>query len=370
MERNVINQVIHGRRLGQDVAVLCLEREGVLADRARKLGAEVACVHKRPGVRIGVVWSIRKHLRRIRPHVIHTHQIGPLFYTGLAARGLGVPLIVHTEHGKVNYSGRRRTRWLGRLAARHASLFYCLTLDMADAVAAAGIVPPSRLRVIRNGIDTAFYQERRDPASVRAALGIPLDAPLIGTVGRLNEIKRQDVLLRAFARVVSGYVAHAHLVLVGDGPLQADLAVLAAQLRIEDRVHFTGYQADTRAHVQAMDVFALTSRSEGMPQALLEACVAQVPVVASRVGGIPEVIRQGETGMLVEVGDVDALATTLAALLADRAGATAMARRASEFVIARFDVARMAADYHGDFMDLLDRGAVVEQRTVPYAVAG
>ena len=364
LERNVVNQIRVGPEIGQEVSVICVERPGALAPRARSLGATVLCADKRPGLRVGVLKRLRAALRELRPDVVHTHQIGPLFYTGLAATGLSIPLIVHTEHGKQNYAGRRRLRWLGRMAGRFTSVFYCLSQDMADAVIASKIVPPEKVRVIMNGIDTDFYRRRRDATEVRRSLRIPAEATIVGTVGRLNEIKRQDVLLNGFAQFRCT-VPDAHLLMVGDGPLMDALREQARQLDIADRVHFVGYQEDTTPFLHAMDVFTLTSRSEGMPQALLEACVAEIPVIASRVGGIPEVIEDGVTGLLFPPGDAGALAAGLCRLLVDRDRATAMARTACQHVVAMFDIRRMAAEYHAEFVGLLAENRSMDEDAAP-----
>src|SRR5207253_130363 len=135
LERNVINQVREGEKLGQRVSVICIDRPGELAPRAESLGARVLCLHKRPGLRPGVVGRMRRALRDLLPDVVHTHEIGALFYTSLAALGLRVPLLVHTAHGMVNYS-RLRTRLLGRLGAAFVERYYCLSGDMAAAVTA------------------------------------------------------------------------------------------------------------------------------------------------------------------------------------------------------------------------------------------
>src|SRR5262249_33071051 len=201
LERNIVNQVREGHRLGQEVSVVCLERPGTLADQVEALGGSVTCLHKRPGLRPELIAQVRHTLRRLRPHVAPTHQIASLLYTGLAARGAGVPLVVHTEHGKERYADRLRTRWLGRLAGRYAARFFCLSEDMASAVKAHRIVPPAKVRVILNGIDTARFQPRGEAKALRQELGIPAGALVIGTVGRLTPVKRQDLLLRAFARV-------------------------------------------------------------------------------------------------------------------------------------------------------------------------
>jgi glycosyltransferase involved in cell wall biosynthesis len=165
-------------------------------------------------------------------------------------------------------------------------------------------------------------------------------------------VKRQDVLIRAFARVRQA-VADAHLVLVGDGPLLQDLTALAASLGVGDAVHFAGYQPHSGPFLRAMDVFALTSRSEGMPQAVLEASVTGLPVVASRVGGLPEVIEEGVTGLMFPSGDDAALASALCGLLEDPARRRALGGAARARVEGTFSVARMAGDYHRAFLELL-----------------
>ncbi len=166
----------------------------------------------------------------------------------------------------------------------------------------------------------------------------------------------------AFAALSKSLPA-AHLLLVGDGPLRGDLQDLAQSLDIGDHVHFTGYQPDTAPYVQAMNVFVLSSRSEGTPQSILEACVAQIPVIASRVGGIPEIIRHNETGLLFESADDATLTTLLSELLSDPDRAQSLAANAKMFVEARFDIRRMAREYHEQFLRLLATADGARQNT-------
>jgi glycosyltransferase involved in cell wall biosynthesis len=215
------------------------------------------------------------------------------------------------------------------------------------------IVPHRRLRMIRNGIDTAAYREASDPQALRKLLGIPLDAPVIGTVGRLVQIKRYDLLIRSFARVRRS-CPKAHLILVGDGPQKLELQQLVAGLGIGDRVHFAGYQIDVNRYLHIMDCFALTSRSEGTPQAVLEASIAGLPVVASRVGGLPEVIDDGRTGILFEPGDEDTLTRELIGILLDKDRARRLGEAASIRVQSLYGVGRMAKEYHNHYLRLLE----------------
>jgi glycosyltransferase involved in cell wall biosynthesis len=352
LERNVLNQIRVGPPHGQEHSVICLERPGALAHDAEDLGARLITVGKPPGIRPATAARVAGALRRLRPDVVHTHQIGALLYAGPGAWLAGVPLVVHTEHGRQRYATRLRTRWLGRVAGRYAARFFCLTRDMAEAVVAERVVPRSKVRVILNGIDTAAYQQPCDSLGVRRALGIPPDAPLIGTIGRLAEVKRQDRLIRAFAAVRRRFT-DAHLLLVGDGPLLHDLRRLATDLGVPDRVHFAGFQSPTTPYLRAMDVFALTSRSEGTPQALLEASVAGIAVIGSRVGGIPEVIEHGETGLLFDPNDENSLAHALTRLLSDAGLARRLGQAARERVEGRFDIERMVRDYQLHFEELL-----------------
>jgi glycosyltransferase involved in cell wall biosynthesis len=351
LEQVVLDLVREGQALGQRVSVICLERPGTLAPRVEALGAPVICTHKGPGIRLTAIGRTRSALRELRPDIIHTHQVGALFYAGPATRGTGVPLVVHTEHGK-HYAARRRTRLLGWLAGRHAARFFCVSRDIAAEVLEHRVVPHRKVCVVPNGIDTARFAGAADDGSVRRSLGIPPGAPVVGTIGRLNEVKRQDLLIRGFAQI-KNRVSDAHLLLVGDGPLRGDLRALAESLGLAGRVHFAGYQAQPERYLRAMDVFALTSRSEGMPLALLEAWAAGLPVVASRVGGLPELIDDGRNGLLFDPGDEAALAAILRGLLTDTALARHLGEAGRHLVEPTYSLRRMAETYHGHYLEVL-----------------
>jgi glycosyltransferase involved in cell wall biosynthesis len=350
LEHVVLHLLREGQALGQRVSVLCLERAGTLAPQAEALGAEVHCADKKPGLRLGTTRRVRSLLAGITPDVVHTHQVGALFYSGPAARAAGVPLVVHTEHGK-HYAARRRTRWLGWLAGRHVARFFCVSEDIAREVVTCRVAPESRVRVVPNGIDTARFRQANGLA-VRQSLGIPEAAPVVGTVGRVTEIKRQDLLVRAFARV-RAQTPGAHLLVVGDGPCLADLKALAAGLSLAGAVHFTGYQPEPQRFLSTLDVFALTSRSEGMPLVVLEAWAAGVPVVASAVGGLPQLVSHGENGLLVPYADEEALVVALTGLLGDATARRRLASEALAEVTARYDVRHMTSQYEDHYRELL-----------------
>jgi glycosyltransferase involved in cell wall biosynthesis len=232
--------------------------------------------------------------------------------------------------------------------------FFCLTPELAADVISSRIVPAHKVRRIVNGIDTALYRNRVANLNVRGLLGIPESAPVIGTVGRLATVKCQDLLLAAFADIKK-IRTDAHLIVVGDGPLKEGLTRLAAQLGVESSVHFTGFQNDTVSFLRAMNVFTLTSQSEGTPQAALEAAVVGLPIVATNVGGIPEVVDDGTTGILFSPGDKSALTSALLRLVDDPDAARRMGMHGTDRICSVFDVERMAREYHEQFFELLGR---------------
>jgi glycosyltransferase involved in cell wall biosynthesis len=351
LERVVLSLVREGMRLGQRVSVLCLEDTGPLADEATSLGAEVRCLHKAYGLSPRMLWDVPAMLRKLAPDVVHTHQIGPLFYTGKAARRAGAAVVVHTEHGK--HYGKLQTRWLGKLAARSADCYFCVSRDVADAVIDNRILAADRVTVVPNGIDTARFARSQTPSSLRHELRIPDGAAVIGTVANLREVKRQDVLIRGFARLKPQSPRNPHLLLVGDGPMREKLTRLAAALGVAERVHFVGAQADPQRFLHAMDVFALTSASEGMPLAVLEAWAAGIPVVASRVGGLPELVGASRAGFMFDAGDLTGLTTQIEQLLSAPGCARRMGRAGQVWVRRYCDVALMASAYHRHYLSLL-----------------
>jgi glycosyltransferase involved in cell wall biosynthesis len=361
LERIVVNLAREGLQRGQQCAVICLERSGALAKQAEQFGAEVHCVHKRPGLRPGTVSRVKEVLRGFRPDVVHTHTPGGLLYAGRAARAMGVPLVVHTEHlnntrhPSIRPLVRWRRTWLLWYAAGYCRRFFCVSKDIAVDLAAQRVVPRPKLAVLLNGIDTEHVARATDTEALRRSLQIPAGAPVIGTVGRLNTVKRQDLLIRAFARVRQRF-PQAHLVLVGDGPARDTLNTLVAQLQLQASVHLVGAQLEPERYLQIMDVFALSSSLEGLPLAILEAWAVGLPVIASAVGGVPDLIADGRNGLLFEPGDEAVLARLLGELLENPTRGSCLGREGQREVNERYGLRRMALDYEAQYAELLRHG--------------
>lgn len=349
LERLVIDLARHGMRRGDRVTIICIQRPGKLAPFAERLGADVVCLNKPRGRSPKAIDDAKRVLQKMQPDVLHTHQIGALWYLGQAAKRLGFQAVVHTEHSDhvrqaKTWRAKLRARYLwwqgGRLAARMC----CVSDDVAAAVRRWGTVPTNKVAVVANGIDTDVYGDRSRRDELRQRLAIPANAFVIGTVGRLAEVKRQDLLLKAFAELAPAF-PELRLLLVGDGPEQARLEALANSLDLADRTIFAGYQAQPEQFLAVMDLFALTSRHEALPLALLEAWASGLPVVASSVGGIPKVVESGRTGILFPSGDCQALVNSLRMLLLDAQLRQNVATAGQAEVHAKFSLQRMADDY-------------------------
>ena len=214
------------------------------------------------------------------------------------------------------------------------------------------MVPRGRVAVVPNGIDTAKFEERGQRCRVRQTLAIPECARVIGTVGRLNEVKCQSHLIAAFARIAARFV-DTHLLLVGDGPMQAELVDMSERLGLSDRVHFVGYQEHPEDYLSAMDLFALTSRSEGMPLSVLEAWAAGLPVIASKVGGLPKLVEEDRTGLLFPPGNIDRLENCFIKLLEGPEFAKALGAAGRDEVRSNYSLRRMTQTYMRHYQELL-----------------
>lgn len=349
LERLVLALIGSGHRRGYRCSIVCIDHPGRLADEARALGAEVHCLDAAADRALALPRA-RELLDLLKADVLHTHQIGALWHLGrAAAQASPRTTLIHTEHSDHATLARGlpqqiKSRWWWHRAGRLAQRFCCVSDDIAVSVRRWRTVPAHKVTVLRNGIDVDRFADRGSRHGIRRGLGLPDDAFVIGTVGRLNEVKRQDLLLGAFAAIAARH-PQAWLLIVGDGPEHSALAALARDLGIASRTVFAGYQSRTERFLAAMDAFALSSRHEGLPLALLEAWASGLPVVSSAVGGIVRVVRNETNGLLFDNGDAAGLAHALERLIGDAALRGALARAGHEDVRSHYSLDRMADDY-------------------------
>jgi glycosyltransferase involved in cell wall biosynthesis len=275
--------------------------------------------------------------------LIHAHEFYMSVIGAVVSRVAGVPLVI-TVHGKNYYPDRRHRRTAFRLAATLASAVVTVSEDLRRFFCRTTRAPLERVQVVYNGIEAGSVAERRRNVALLESFGIPRDARIVGTVGNLYPVKGHLELIRATKTIVSHHPG-THVVILGRGALRDHLVAEAEALGIGDRVHLVGYRDDVREWLSAMDVFTLPSRSEGLPLSLLEAMAAAVPPVVTAVGGMPEVVTDGESGFIVPPGDAARLSDRISAILGDPTLAETLAAAARARVLDRFTLETEAAAY-------------------------
>ena len=303
---------------GHHVGVTCIERGGVLADKLRAEGFRVAVV---PALGLRSLLRaplLETWLRTVAPDAVHVHS-GAWLKAARAARRAGVTCVVHTVHGLI---GDDAEPWyvpfLHYWAARYTDWVAPVSTPLCNYLARRVRIDVAKMRVIPNGVNTDHFRPGPATGALRARLRIASDGFLVGTVARLDPVKNHALLIDAFARV-RALVPEAALVIIGDGPLRSGLEGRARSLGLDQHVHFVGASTDIAALYRELDLFVLSSNAEGTSMSILEAMASGVCVVATAVGGTPDLLAGGATGVLVPPGDPAALADGLTRMLRDAA---------------------------------------------------
>lgn len=310
-------------------------------------------------------WRLARIIRRVKPDVVHTHtaKAGAVGRIAALAAGRPRPVVVHTFHGHVlrGYFGSAGSlvfRAIETALARVTDRLVAVSPEVRDELVRLGVAPASKFSVIRLGIEleprVAFDG---DVDEVRRRIGIPSGKYVVGWFGRMTTVKRTDDLLTMLAGLRERGI-DALLLLVGDGDDRASLEQRAHDLGLARSCLFLGYQEDVAPWYAICDAVVLTSANEGTPVTIIEALAAGRPVVATRVGGLPDVVDEGETGLLVRPGDTHAMAERLELLARDPELARRMGEEGRRRALSRYAVSRLVDD-----VDALYRALLAERTT-------
>ena len=300
-------------------------------------GIPLVWLSRRDSVGPVSLWHLWRRLRGNSVDLMMLLTAVPNIWGKLVGRLAGVPIIVSNCRGGAPY--RQHEAWLWPLANH----IICNSLAEKDFLTGSYRIPPDRIAVILNGVDPEFFQSPR---------GAPSGPPLILSVGRLEPEKDQNILIEAF-RLIAAEHPEAQLRLVGNGSRREQLISLVARYDLAGRVQVLPGRANLRPLFQEAAVFALSSLEEGLPNVVLEAMVAGLPVVATSVGGLPEVVIPGRTGWLVPPRDVPALAAAISHLLSDPETSQAFGRAGREQAVRDFSLANMVRSHEEIFMSLV-----------------
>lgn len=353
----LVHQLVRQLHDDFEFSLLLLDEIGPLGEDLRARGISVEVLGREPGVDLGLGRRLGAELRRRGTDVVHAHQYTPWFYAGIgAAWGLRRPRVLFTEHGR-HYPDVRRPKRVAfnRLLTPVTDGLVAVSGFIRDCLRDNEGLPADRIRVLYNGIEPERFGGEVDREALRAEQGIGPDDPVVGIAARFAPVKDHATLLRAFARV-RGALPAAKLVLAGDGPLREDLERQAAELGLADAVRFLGVRQDVPDLLLTWDVFCLSSLSEGTSVTLLEAMASRLPAVTTAVGGNPEIVADGVTGLLAPRGDDEALGRALVEVLSDRERAAGMGAAGRARVLDRFTFDGMARAYADLYRELVRGG--------------
>lgn len=344
LENGVIN-LINGLPPQIQSTLLCMRAEGDMIQRLDSGRVDIACMHKKPGQDWGAIWRAAQQLRRWQVDIVHTRNWGGVDGI-LAAKLAGVRHIIHGEHGWAMddmHGASRKRNWLRRRLSPWVSHYVALSHQIEGWMTGTIGLDPAKISVIHNGVDVQHFQPA-EAALIRQTLGLDPSCFWIGTVARFDPIKDHLRLLQAFAQAHAQF-PQARFLLVGDGPMRAAIEQQIADLQLGDVVHLPGAQREVRPWLQALDLFVLPSLNEGISNTILEAMACGLPVLATQVGGNPELVLDGDTGTLIPAADTAALAAALAAYLQSPTLAKTQGQAGRQRVQQHFALQRMVHQY-------------------------
>ncbi|GFE60833.1 glycosyltransferase [Geobacter sp. AOG2] len=344
-EKLVYDMVNHPMFAENKPLVCCLDALGELGEMLRRNGYTVYIKNRREGLDLSVIPWLREIIRREGVTIVHAHQYTPLFYSVPAVLLAGRAKLVYTEHGRF-YPDRKswKRTLLNPLLAYGVDHLVSISASTARAMSTYDNLPLSRIKIINNGIHLTRMNPQVDVVAKRKELGLSETCRIIGTASRLNEIKNIPMMLEVFKRVLQD-APDTVLLIAGQGPQEESLRLHADQLGIADRVKFIGLRFDLPEIYRLLDVFLLTSFTEGISITLLEAMASGVPAVATDVGGNCEVMVDGLTGYLVPIDADVEMAEKIVRLLRDPALARQFGMKGQERVFTEFTFDRMMGSY-------------------------
>ncbi len=349
-EKHVIHLASALQQRGYPTRIVTIFQEGPLKDHVLRENIPFTCLHVKSGWNLATVWKIFQWLRANRTDILHTYLFGFHFYAGLPARLLKVPVILSSRREIAQWKKRRH--WLVENFGNYfADRIVCCSRAVQSWTLERENVRPEQVLTIYNGVDLNDFNPQSDGLRVRQEFGIPEGAFLVGTVANFSHEKGYPYLLDAISVVLEKNPS-VWFLLAGAGPLQPEMKARAAVIPRSRQIIFAGSRSDIPEILSALDVFTLASIIEGFPNVVLEAMAMAKPVVATEVGGIPELIETGEDGILVKPRASGPLAEAILQLLADRGLAGRLGNHAGEKIRRDFMLTKMLDQYEALYLSL------------------
>ncbi len=343
LEKFVLN-LIDNYPPGIKPFIVCLEKKGELAPQYHHL--DIIELNKESGISTKIIRQLVHLTKEFKIDIIHTHNPSPHFY-GAISGFLSRRPVIHTKHGR-NYPASQRKVWLNKISSYLTTKIVAVSQNAADVCIDVEKIPSRMVSVILNGADTnLFCPAANDDENERMPVRI-------GIVARLSAEKDHQTLLGA-CKLLACHGDDFHLEIIGDGPLRSTLEKTVKTLGLDKHVSFSGMRHDVPELLRQLDIFVLSSTTEGISLTLLEAMASKLPIVATDVGGNPEVVIDGETGYIVPPQNPAAMANKLLLLINDVNLRRQMGKKGRERVVAQFSIKETAQKYEDLYREVLNK---------------
>ena len=354
LERVVINLLKGMDQNVYNLYLCCLEEPGILIHEAEKIGVKVLTLNKKKaGIDYKSIFNLAKALKEYKIDIVHTHNPGSHFYGAIAGKIAKVPVIINTKHGR-NPSYSRWNLIQKKLLSYITDKIVAVSEDARKMAIEIEKIPHRKVTTILNCIDIDKYNVKVDKELKRQELGISKDDFVIGIVARLSPEKDHNTLLDAFRHVLDKSGQNVKLVIVGDGILKEELKQKSRILSITDNTIFLGERHDVPELLATFDLFVLPSLTEGISLTLLEAMSAGLPIVATNVGGNPEIVIDNKSGMIVPPQNINSMANAIIRIMSDKDTAKQMGLAGKIRAQERFSIEAMVSQYEQLYRDILN----------------
>ncbi len=343
IETLVLNMCRYLDKSKFNMYICSLKKDNVLKSEFEEMNIPLHVIVKKEGIDIGLIFKLRKLFRKLDIDIVHTHNAAQWFYGALAVIGLNKPKIIHTQHSVLE-QGKNKLLYSLRFLAKKTAFIVCVAEYVADYMVNKGKLFKEKVKVVYNGITVEKFELTVDGKQKKESLGVPAGYKLLGIVARLVPVKDHKTLLDAL-KLVLQKGNKVKLLIAGGGELAKDLEEHAIELEIEKEVVFLGKRRDIPEILNVLDIFILSSISEGLSVTLLESMASGLPVVATDVGGNAEVVIQGKTGVLVPSGNSEELARAIIGLLENEEKTISMGREGKKQVREKFNIEKMINEY-------------------------
>ncbi len=352
LENGVVNLINHMNPDLFEVSVCCLRKMGNLSERIERSRRKVWLINNGGENSIPSIFRLIKLFKNNKVDIVHTHGWATLLPGFVSAKLSEVPIVINGEHG-ILIADKKRRVIAQKLLFQMVDCNLTVSKDLVSRISRIFNIDKDNFYPIINGVNLLNFQKRSDVIrqKIRSEIGVGKNGFLVGSVGRIVPVKRYDLLIDAIELLLREG-SDVYLTIIGDGPLKTALQNRIAQKELENRVFLLGRKENVADFLTAMDIFVLSSDFEGISNTILEAMTSSLPIVATRVGGTPEIVDDNRTGLLCEPNDINSLASSLARLITDNNLREKMGLEARQDVEARFSLNRMVREYEDIYLKL------------------